>query len=1436
MKKFKAFILPIFILMISLSITACGAKTEAPKTSAPVQTTTKAPVVTTQKPATQPVAENRVVKGYVKSGDTPVAQATVRIRNTNYNVETNQEGYFEIEITESKEELAEFRLMISKEGYESTTFDVRESSFTGSIAQVDINILSSSITLSGTVTDKDGQPIENVSVSILNSDNEVKTDAQGAYSFTIDRPVSLTLVFQKNYYKVIEEQMSNFEGESSFTKNVTLEDNLVTISGTVSNAYTGAIEGATVSINGTTATTTSDAEGHYSIADVLVPNDSFKIEVSKEGYMSASYGKDDAENLELIEDYHKYAQMDLYEGEKLEGYVTKSSKALYFKYILDDFKYEAGKEEKVQLYINPGKYTDPSRLPNTDNPDGGHAIEIALTSNNGIVVFVNYYKGTTFVTNILWGTELKYEVAKENDKTVLTLYVEYGVFGNYCGEDFAIDKDSIIGLGLNFFTDFNDEHLYAWYLDDMLGVDGKPVVHHDKPQDWVRLSKDGKTIYEGSSNTPFDLEERTVTGKVYEVEDVKTADANNSTYMLVNSEHQAKVGESINVSMKLEGTTLTMTYTGPLAQIADTREFWQFISFDNFQTKYDIRFKKDWTGVYNWTTGAWEAWNAKIGNPVYTEDGDNLTITQTIDLSFFTDLGKELGDVMMAIKSGSDTLEYTRNKPVEGAIVAVPQFGASDTVSVEVKTADANNSTYMLVNSEHQAKVGESINVSMKLEGTTLTMTYTGPLAQIADTREFWQFISFDNFQTKYDIRFKKDWTGVYNWTTGAWEAWNAKIGNPVYTEDGDNLTITQTIDLSFFTDLGKELGDVMMAIKSGSDTLVYTKRESAEGHANYELEYNVFAITNDKGEYTLVIPANKIAVDTINLLFTKEGYVDTQAVLVRTDFTENAASLNKIMEEGKTAVTVKGYVLDGSDNPISGATVKIQGTTISTTTNAEGYFEFVEVEHDEIPYVLTFTVDGYYLAKRTVNDLITVDALSVKLEARPEEVAETPEALTLTKTDVLIGKMGPDEVEAYLRSEDGMLNITFKYADGTVTTVPEELLKIYLNFKDSDVIYSVRNTVGGWTGVYNEKTKAYETWNTQIGNLVIKAVGDNKVGEMTIDLNFFAALGQDISEVKVSFAEFTDNNDRPVIYGTKALSTNNTAKFLPIVLPKQEITEGMTVELTGEDQVVGAIDAVTVSMKASGTNLTTTFTGTIDPNTEWSIYLKFNTETVYEIRFKSGWVGIWNKATSSWEAWNSKVQNPSYTETGVSQTTDLTFFTALGVSLDNVICYVSCGAKGIKYTKQVTVKLSDTTTFVDMKETADLEGTIGDATVELVLNENTLTTTITNVGDESAEWSIYLKFDTDTIYEIRFKSGWVGIWNKATSSWEAWNAKVDNPTYADGNATQVTDLSFFTALGVSLEHVYVCPAKGATQFKYSQESAASFADQASWMTLSLPE
>ena len=202
------------------------------------------------------------------------------------------------------------------------------------------------------------------------------------------------------------------------------------------------------------------------------------------------------------------------------------------------------------------------------------------------------------------------------------------------------------------------------------------------------------------------------------------------------------------------------------------------------------------------------------------------------------------------------------------------------------------------------------------------------------------------------------------------------------------------------------------------------------------------------------------------------------------------------------------------------------------------------------------------------------------------------------------------------------------------------------------------------------------------IFTLAIKADGGHKLATLTLDLNYFKALGNDIEVIRMSFAEFTASNDMPIVLdGSKALSTTNKAKFMLVSLPKAEVSEGLTVELTNDAQAVGLIGDVLVSLNKGENNvLVTTLEGTIDPNTEWSVYLQFENDTIYEIRFKQGWVGVYNLATSNFEQWNGKVQNPVYGEGIVTQLTDLSFFSDLGRDLSSVRVCPAQGANVYKY------------------------------------------------------------------------------------------------------------------------------------------------------------
>lgn len=1407
--KVKFIFALLFVFVISLSLVACkdnkGDDNNDPKEQ------------------DEPVVENRVVNGEVVCGDEKISGATVKIRNTSYTVTTDADGKFSITITESESDLPEFRLMVTATGYEQATKDITAASFDKGVANVKIELVSANVVVNGKVTDKTGAILAGVKVVIANTDFETTTDANGNYSFELERPKSVTLEFSKDYYKTKSLEIADLSTGVTFTNDVILEDNLVTISGKVFNYYSGVISGAEVSIEGTDYKATSAADGTYKIENVLAANEEFNLVATKEGFLAKKQAYAEENDIELVADYYDFAHMDLYDDNELEGYVTKSSEGLYFKFILDEFRYEAGKEEKVQLYINPGQYTESSRQISEECPDGGHAIEIALTSNNAIVVFVNYYRGTNFITNILWGTELIYTVNRTDDgKVALDLYIKYSVFGDYCGADFAINADSVIGMGLNFYSYIADTALYHWSVPEMLGADGKAIVDHANPQDWVRLAKDGHLVYEGASNEPVEFVERTVTGKVTEAETVKQAKADLDSFVeLAEGESYEALYKGANAKVEIVDGKLITTVEGSEVFMNDSDQLSVFVKF-NTDTIYEIKFNNGWVGVHNGTD--WEAWNDKISNPVYNKDA-GLKITQTSNLAFFSDLGCDVSTAKVCLA----TAEFERELPVEGVVVAVPQFGTKATFEKEATMVKADQATWAdFISGLNGTKIigGKEVTITAKIVDGILTSTFVGEEGFINDSDQLSVFITFED-GTIYEIKFNNGWVGVHN--GAAWETWNGKIGNPSYATAEGKLTITQVSDLMFFADLGRDIS----AVKGCIVGVEYKATLPASEAESYELEYNVYAITDANGNYTLTIPADKMAVKSFELLFAKEGYVDLKGTV--REFNENVATHDAQIVEGKTAITVFGYVKDSEGNPISGAKVTIQGTSIFVLTDANGYYIFDEVEYDVIPYTLVASCDLFYANGAKVEVLISESNVDFVLDAKPATI-ETAPVIELDANNKLLGTAGVDAIKVYAKTVDGNLVLTYVYAEGAVTLAPEELFKVFFNFKGSDVIYSVRSTSGGWCGIYNENTKKYETWLPEIGIPTIVTADGIATATQVLDLSYFAALGNDLSEIHMSFAEKSVWGDRELVYNDEySLSVTNTAKYMTIKLPETAKAEGITVELGSDAKLVGKIGDVTVELSAANNVLTTKLTGVTDGSLEWSVYLTFDGDTVYEVRFKSGWVGIWNLKTSSWETWNGKVGNPTYDGEVVTQVTDLAFFSELGCDLTNVKAFIAQGANAIKYPVEKSVAKSDKTTWIDIVADETKSGKIGEVQVNVALAEGKLTTTLTGTIDANTEWSVYYTFDGETVYEVRFKSGWVGIWNVTTSVWEGWTAKVANPVYGEGTASQETDLSFFSDLGCDLTSISICPAQGATPFKFEAENAAVKGDKDTWMILVFP-
>lgn len=143
-------------------------------------------------------------------------------------------------------------------------------------------------TITGTVTNADGDPIDGVSVSASNSESTATTGADGTYTLSNVPVATLSVTFEKEGYQTnsITVPASRFSNGTA-TVNATLTVAGAKITGTVLDGANenAPLEGATVTLNnGTSATTGSD--GTFTIENLTVRD--YTLSVSAEGYIESN--------------------------------------------------------------------------------------------------------------------------------------------------------------------------------------------------------------------------------------------------------------------------------------------------------------------------------------------------------------------------------------------------------------------------------------------------------------------------------------------------------------------------------------------------------------------------------------------------------------------------------------------------------------------------------------------------------------------------------------------------------------------------------------------------------------------------------------------------------------------------------------------------------------------------------------------------------------------------------------------------------------------------------------------------------------------------------------------------------------------------------------------------------------------------------------------
>jgi protocatechuate 3,4-dioxygenase beta subunit len=219
------------------------------------------------------------------SNSQPIAGATVTTLPATATLTTDAQGNYTIPNVAP----GGYTVNAAKSGYQNGSASATVVAGQTATANMAITPLPTTGTISGRVTDaSNSQPIAGATVSTQPATASVTTDAQGNYTISNVAPDGYTVNAAKSGYQNGSASATVVAGQIA-TANIalTLLPITGTIVGTVTDAGNGQqVSGATVTTQPTSATVTTDAQGHYTIASVS-PG-SYTVTAAKNGYQSGS--------------------------------------------------------------------------------------------------------------------------------------------------------------------------------------------------------------------------------------------------------------------------------------------------------------------------------------------------------------------------------------------------------------------------------------------------------------------------------------------------------------------------------------------------------------------------------------------------------------------------------------------------------------------------------------------------------------------------------------------------------------------------------------------------------------------------------------------------------------------------------------------------------------------------------------------------------------------------------------------------------------------------------------------------------------------------------------------------------------------------------------------------------------------------------------------
>lgn len=435
--------------------------------------------------------------GTVTDGDgAPVVGVSVQVGEQT--ATTDGEGKWQMSVAFAGDTLT---VRYSKQGYVAAQ-DVVNKSDVGTGSWSGSKQLSEQlVTVTGTVTDQDEDPIEGVTVTLTYAGGEAldaTTNGEGVYTFTdVTTFVGVTITFTKEGYADGSETRTAQQLAAADTltvdKNITATSQVVnvTLGGKVIGVEGTGLKGAVITAGDLTATTGED--GSFTIGNFPVVDT--EITVTLNGYLSAevSFTASDyteGETLSLGDIYltREYTQLGGAFGTKADvfasftPYVTRGETAFLFRFVG-----ERAFTGTVEFYLDTG----------LSSGDGGrNATDYRFDLRADGSIGVDNFGGTNTGT----GT-LVYAVSGSAQAPVLTLEIPYAFLG--------VQRDEIVGVTFGQGGVKNGDVASdwdGWSFEGATGVDGLAFVQPERTWDYIRIGADNKPFWNAENVTLQELD------------------------------------------------------------------------------------------------------------------------------------------------------------------------------------------------------------------------------------------------------------------------------------------------------------------------------------------------------------------------------------------------------------------------------------------------------------------------------------------------------------------------------------------------------------------------------------------------------------------------------------------------------------------------------------------------------------------------------------------------------------------------------------------------------------------------------------------------------------------------------------------------------------------------------------------------------------------